>query len=147
MKERQRAISEMVSEIKTKEMKKDDIIQKIEKLKEEQAKRKTCKLILEKWFTSQYCICDCSIKSLHLFVFLSLSLFSVIESQHKANKNKLRNLQKARLVFQEHLGMEIRTILGKSQAVKGVPNTNMHDGNFLESCLYYPSLFSSVNSN
>ncbi|KAG8000686.1 Kinetochore protein Spc25 [Nibea albiflora] len=43
----------------------------------------------------------------------------LIESQHKANKDRLRNLQKARLVFQEHLGMEIRTIHGKTQLVKG----------------------------
>lgn len=84
LKEKQHAISGTLSEIETKEMKKDDIIQKIEKLKDEQAKRK-----------------------------------ALIESQHKANKNKLRNLQKARLVFQEHLGMEIRTILGKTQSVKG----------------------------
>ncbi|CAJ1079339.1 kinetochore protein Spc25 [Xyrichtys novacula] len=43
----------------------------------------------------------------------------LIESQNKANKDRLRNLGKARLVFQEHLGMEIRTILGKTQLVKG----------------------------
>lgn len=45
LKEKQHAISEMISEIQQKEMQKDDIIQKIEKLKEEQAKRKECKLI------------------------------------------------------------------------------------------------------
>lgn len=50
-------------------------------------------------------------------------LFSVIRSQNKANKDRLRNLQKARLVFQDHLGMEIRTIQGKTQLVKGMPNT------------------------
>ncbi|XP_040912459.1 kinetochore protein Spc25 [Toxotes jaculatrix] len=43
----------------------------------------------------------------------------LIESQNKANKDRLKNLQKARLVFQDHLGMEIRTILGKTQLVKG----------------------------
>lgn len=84
LKENQRAVSDLMSEIQQKEMQKDDIIQKIEKLKEEQAKRK-----------------------------------NLIESQNKANKDRLRNLQKARLVFQEHLGMEIRTILGKTQLVKG----------------------------
>ncbi|KAM4558059.1 kinetochore protein Spc25 [Odontesthes bonariensis] len=42
-----------------------------------------------------------------------------IESQNKANKDRLKNLQKARLVFQDHLGLEIRTILGKTQLVKG----------------------------
>lgn len=47
--------------------------------------------------------------------------FLVIESQNKANKDRLRNLQKARNVFQDHLGLEIRTILGKSQLVRGVP--------------------------
>ncbi|XP_044073486.1 kinetochore protein Spc25 [Siniperca chuatsi] len=84
LKEKQHAISDMISEIQQKEMQKDDIIQKIDKLKEEQAKRK-----------------------------------ELIESQNKANKDRLRNLQKARLVFQDHLGMEIRTILGKTQLVKG----------------------------
>lgn len=49
LKEKQHAISGTLSEIETKEMKKDDIIQKIEKLKEEQAKRKACKLIFENW--------------------------------------------------------------------------------------------------
>lgn len=43
----------------------------------------------------------------------------LIDSQNKANKDRLRNLQKARLVFQENLGLEIRTILGKTQLVKG----------------------------
>ncbi|KAM9347278.1 kinetochore protein Spc25 [Symphorus nematophorus] len=42
-----------------------------------------------------------------------------IKSQHKANKDRLKNLQKARQVFQDHLGIEIRTILGKTQLVKG----------------------------
>lgn len=84
LKRKQHAISEMISEIQQKEMQKDDIIQKIEKLKEEQAKRK-----------------------------------ELIESQNKANKVRLRNLQKARVVFQDHLGMEIRTIFGKTQLVKG----------------------------
>ncbi|AWP13081.1 putative kinetochore protein Spc25 isoform 4 [Scophthalmus maximus] len=77
LKEKQHDISEVISEIQQKEMQKDEIIQKIEKLKEEQAKRK------------------------------------------ESNKDRLRNLQKARLVFQDHLGMEIRTILGKTQLVKG----------------------------
>ncbi|XP_073329844.1 kinetochore protein Spc25 [Pagrus major] len=84
LKEKRHAISGMVSEIQQKELQKDDIIQKIEKLREEQAKRK-----------------------------------DLIESQNKANKDRLRNLGKARLVFQDHLGMEIRTILGKTQLVKG----------------------------
>ncbi|XP_008276895.1 kinetochore protein Spc25 [Stegastes partitus] len=43
----------------------------------------------------------------------------LIESQNKANKDRLRNLQKARGVFQDHLGMEIRTILGKTEQDKG----------------------------
>uniref|UniRef100_A0A3Q3W7A8 Kinetochore protein SPC25 n=1 Tax=Mola mola TaxID=94237 RepID=A0A3Q3W7A8_MOLML len=84
LKEKHQEISELVSEVQQKEMQKDDIIQKIHRLKEDQAKRK-----------------------------------ELIESQNKANKDKLRNLQKARLVFQEHLGMEIRTILSKNQQVKG----------------------------
>ncbi|KAK9537580.1 hypothetical protein VZT92_005184 [Zoarces viviparus] len=84
LKGKQHAVSEMMSEIQQKEMQKDDIIQKIGKLKEEQAKRK-----------------------------------ELIQSQNKANKNRLRKLQKARVVFQDHLGMEMRTILGKTQLVKG----------------------------
>lgn len=84
LKEKRHAISDMISEIQQKEVQKDDIIQKIEKLKDEQAKRK-----------------------------------ELMESQNKANKHRLKNLQKARLVFQDHLGMEIRTILGKTQLVKG----------------------------
>ncbi|XP_041858283.1 kinetochore protein Spc25 [Melanotaenia boesemani] len=43
----------------------------------------------------------------------------LIQAQNKANKNRLKNLQKARFVFQDHLGLEIRTILGKTQLVKG----------------------------
>nr|XP_046259216.1 kinetochore protein Spc25 [Scatophagus argus] len=84
LKEKRHAISEMISEIQQKEMQKDDIIQKIEKLKEEQGKRK-----------------------------------ELIESQHKANKDRLRNLQKARLVFQDHLGLEIRTVVSKTELAKG----------------------------
>lgn len=84
LKGKRHAISEMISEIQQKEMQKDDIKQKIEKLQEEQAKRK-----------------------------------ELILSQNKANKDRLRNLQKARGVFQDHLGMEMRTILGQTQLVKG----------------------------
>ncbi|XP_005723495.1 kinetochore protein Spc25 [Pundamilia nyererei] len=84
LKEKRQAISEVISEIQEKDMQKEDIIQKIEKLKEEQTKRK-----------------------------------ELIESQYKANKDRLKNLQKARLVFQDHLGLEVRTILGKTQLVKG----------------------------
>ncbi|KAM6934265.1 kinetochore protein Spc25 [Xenentodon cancila] len=78
------AISEVMSQVQEKGMQKEDIIQKIDKLKEEQTKRK-----------------------------------ELIESQNKANKDRLKNLQKARLVFQDHLGLEIRTILGKTQLAKG----------------------------
>ncbi|XP_028249211.1 kinetochore protein Spc25 [Parambassis ranga] len=84
LKQKQNALSEVMSEIQEKEMQKEEIIQKIEKLKEDQSKRK-----------------------------------ELIESQYKANKNRLRNLQKARLVFQDHLGLEIRTIRGETQLVKG----------------------------
>lgn len=44
LKEKQQAISEVLSEIEQKELQKDDIIQKIQRLKEDQAKRKDCKL-------------------------------------------------------------------------------------------------------
>uniref|UniRef100_A0A3B5MZ50 Kinetochore protein SPC25 n=1 Tax=Xiphophorus couchianus TaxID=32473 RepID=A0A3B5MZ50_9TELE len=84
LKEKRRAISEVMSEIEEKEMQKEDIILKIQKHKEEQMKRK-----------------------------------DLIESQNRANKDRLRNLQKARLVFQDHLGLEIRTIIDKTQMVKG----------------------------
>ena len=49
LKEKQRAISGVISEIEQKEMQKDDVIQKIEKLKEEQVKRKESKLFKMKW--------------------------------------------------------------------------------------------------
>ncbi|KAK2839762.1 hypothetical protein Q5P01_013502 [Channa striata] len=84
LKEKQHAISKVMDEIQWKEMQKDDIIQKIQKLKDEQAKRK-----------------------------------ELIESQHKENKYKLKNLQKSRLIFQNNLGMEIRKILAKTQLDKG----------------------------
>ncbi|KAK5861233.1 hypothetical protein PBY51_022646 [Eleginops maclovinus] len=84
LKAKTHAVSERIFEIEQKEMQKEDIIPKIDKLKEEQVKRK-----------------------------------ELILSQHKANKVRLKNLQKARGVFQDHLGMEIRTISGKTQLVKG----------------------------
>ncbi|XP_013856929.1 kinetochore protein Spc25 [Austrofundulus limnaeus] len=83
LKEKRRAISEVMAEVQEKEMQKNDIIQKIQKLTEEQTRRK-----------------------------------ELIESQNKANKNRLRNLQKARLVFQDHLGLEIRTVIDKTELVK-----------------------------
>uniref|UniRef100_A0A1A7X0Z2 SPC25, NDC80 kinetochore complex component, homolog n=1 Tax=Iconisemion striatum TaxID=60296 RepID=A0A1A7X0Z2_9TELE len=86
LKEKRHAISEVMSEVQEKEMEKEDIIQKIQKLKEEQTKRK-----------------------------------ELIESQNKANKDRLKNLQKARFVFQDHLGLEIRTVMDKTQLVKGKP--------------------------
>ncbi|KAK5613820.1 hypothetical protein CRENBAI_015700 [Crenichthys baileyi] len=85
LKETRHALSEVMSEVQEKEMQKEDIIQKIQNLKEEQTKRE-----------------------------------ELIESQNRANKDRLRNLQKARLVFQDHLGLEIRTIMDKTQLVKGV---------------------------
>ncbi|XP_029937376.1 kinetochore protein Spc25 [Myripristis murdjan] len=78
MKEKKNAISELVSDIQRKEMQKDDIIQKMERLREEQAKRR-----------------------------------DLILSQNKANKNRLKNLNKAKQVFQDHLGLEIRKISGE----------------------------------
>ncbi|CAN9497785.1 unnamed protein product [Ophioblennius macclurei] len=84
VKEKRHAISEVMSEIQEKEMQREDILEKIGKLKEEQNKRR-----------------------------------EVLLSQNKANKHKLKNLQKARYVFQDHLGLEIRTILGQTEANKG----------------------------
>ncbi|KAG7280409.1 hypothetical protein CRUP_028152 [Coryphaenoides rupestris] len=37
---------------------------------------------------------------------------NVVVSQNRANKDRLNNLQKAKQVFQEHLGLEIRKING-----------------------------------
>lgn len=45
LKEKEQATSETLSEIQQKELQKEEIIQKIERLKEEQAKRKNSKLI------------------------------------------------------------------------------------------------------
>ncbi|XP_061888095.1 kinetochore protein Spc25-like isoform X2 [Entelurus aequoreus] len=84
LKEKQHAITRMASDIDQKEIQKDATIQKIERLKEEHARRK-----------------------------------ELMESQFKANKDRLKNLQKARIVFQEHLGMEIRKIRGTAQHVNG----------------------------
>lgn len=53
-----------------------------------------------------------------------MCFFLVIESQNKANKARLRNLQKARQVFENHLGLEIRAI-SKLQTVKGVTNKHV----------------------
>uniref|UniRef100_A0A8C6T641 Kinetochore protein SPC25 n=1 Tax=Neogobius melanostomus TaxID=47308 RepID=A0A8C6T641_9GOBI len=84
LKDKLLAISEVMSEIEQKEMKKEEIIHKIEKLKEEQAKRR-----------------------------------EAIETQNKANKKRLKNLQKARHIFQDNLGVEIRAIMGKSEFSRG----------------------------
>lgn len=45
LKEKEQATSETVSDIEQKEMQKEEIIQKIERLKDEQAKRKNSKLV------------------------------------------------------------------------------------------------------
>ncbi|XP_061926648.1 kinetochore protein Spc25 [Entelurus aequoreus] len=84
LKEKQHAIAEMASDIDQKEIQKLAIIQKIEKLKEDQTRRK-----------------------------------ELIESQCKVNKDRLKNLQKARIVFQENLGMDILTIRCIAQDVNG----------------------------
>lgn len=47
LKEKHGAISEVMSEIQQKELQRADIIQKIEKLNEEHAKRKECKFYLK----------------------------------------------------------------------------------------------------
>ncbi|XP_012721368.2 kinetochore protein Spc25 [Fundulus heteroclitus] len=43
----------------------------------------------------------------------------LIKSHNKANKERLRNLEKASHVFQDHLGLEIRTVIYKTQLAKG----------------------------
>lgn len=84
LKDKRLAITQVMSEIEQKEMKKEEIIHKIEKLKEEQAKRR-----------------------------------EAIEAQNKASKKKLKNLQKARNMFQDNLGLEIRVIKGQSEVSRG----------------------------
>ncbi|KAM3861970.1 kinetochore protein Spc25 [Diretmus argenteus] len=76
--EKRSAVSEVLSEIEQKEAQKDNICQEIERLREEQTKRK-----------------------------------EFVVSQHKANKDRLRNLNKAKQVFQDRLGLEIRKIHGE----------------------------------
>lgn len=112
IKEKQHEISDTISEINQKETQKDKILAKIQKLQEEQAKRQEGPFITGT---------ISSIGLLHFYLVLSPSSFSfsVIQAQNKTNKDRLRNLQKARNVFQKHLGLEIRTILGKSQLAKG----------------------------
>lgn len=84
LKEKRNVVSELMSEIEQKEMQKEDIIHRIEKLKEEQAKRK-----------------------------------ELIGAQNKLNKNRLKNLQKARQMFEENLGLEIRVIRMESELSRG----------------------------
>ncbi|XP_061731755.1 kinetochore protein Spc25-like [Nerophis ophidion] len=84
LKEKQHAITGMASDIDQKKIQKDAIIQKIERLKEENVRRKESMM-----------------------------------SQFKANKDRLKNLQKYRTAFQENLGMEIRKIRGTAQHVNG----------------------------
>lgn len=78
MKEKKNAISTMMTEIQQKEVQKDDIIEKTQRLREEQVKRR-----------------------------------DLILSQNKANKDRLKNLNKAKQVFQDRLGLEIRKISGE----------------------------------
>lgn len=42
-----------------------------------------------------------------------LYIFIVIQSQNKANKDRLKKLNKCKDVFQKHLSLEIRKIQGK----------------------------------
>lgn len=56
LKEKQHAISEMMSEIQEKDTEKEKIIQKIENLKEEQIKRKQSEILLEALLTVYHII-------------------------------------------------------------------------------------------
>ncbi|KAJ3591662.1 hypothetical protein NHX12_006794 [Muraenolepis orangiensis] len=78
VKEKRDTISQSLCEMEQKQSQKDTISLEIEKLREEQAKRR------------------------HLIV-----------SQNKANKDRLKNLKKAKQVFQERLGLEIRKTHGE----------------------------------
>lgn len=78
VKERKCSISRRLSEVESKKTQKESLIQKMDTLREDQAKRK-----------------------------------ELIVSQNKANKDRLKNLNKAKMVFQERLGLEIRKIHGE----------------------------------
>ncbi|XP_066543741.1 kinetochore protein Spc25 [Amia ocellicauda] len=77
-KEREAEIAETLSEIQDKEKQKEAMIRNIQKLTEEQARKK-----------------------------------QLMIAQNKANKDKLKNLNKAKQVFQERLGLEIRKLHGE----------------------------------
>ncbi|XP_030642510.1 kinetochore protein Spc25 [Chanos chanos] len=78
LKEKRFDLPEIMSDIKEKDSFKQDLIQKIEKLKAEQAKNR-----------------------------------ELILSQNKANKDRLKNLNKVKQVFQDRLRLEIRKIQGE----------------------------------
>ncbi|XP_046701265.1 kinetochore protein Spc25 isoform X2 [Silurus meridionalis] len=78
MMERNGERPEIVGSIEDKESHKELLIEKIEKLKQEQAKNR-----------------------------------ELIHSQNKANKDRLKNLNKIKEIFQEHLSLEIRKIQGE----------------------------------
>ncbi|CAL1581499.1 unnamed protein product [Knipowitschia caucasica] len=84
LQDKRSAISEVTSGLQQKQLQKEQILLKMEKVREEQAKRR-----------------------------------DAIEAQNKANKKRLKNLQAARHMFQEHLGLEIRAITGNHQASTG----------------------------
>ncbi|XP_020317664.1 kinetochore protein Spc25 [Oncorhynchus kisutch] len=76
--EKRNAIAKRLSEVEGKNEQKSKIIEKIEMIRVEQAKKK-----------------------------------ELIVSQNKANKDRLKNLNKAKQVFQGRLGLEIRKIHGE----------------------------------
>ncbi|KAJ8012800.1 hypothetical protein DPEC_G00046630 [Dallia pectoralis] len=77
--EMKKAIAKRLSEVEGKDVQKSKIIEKIEMLRVEQAKKK-----------------------------------ELILSQNQANKDRLKNLNKAKKVFQDRLGLEIRKIHGET---------------------------------
>ncbi|XP_051566892.1 kinetochore protein Spc25-like [Myxocyprinus asiaticus] len=79
LKEKRAEHLEVVSEIEDKEHNKVLLIQRIEKLKKDQAKNR-----------------------------------ELIQSQNKANKDRLKKLNKCKDVFQKHLSLEIRKIQGEN---------------------------------
>ncbi|KAL4636197.1 kinetochore protein Spc25 [Arapaima gigas] len=78
IKEMRDTIPEVLSEMEDKDNQKDVMVRKINKLKEDQMRKK-----------------------------------ELIISQNKANKEKLKNLNKAKQMFQDWLGLEIRKIHGE----------------------------------
>lgn len=142
---------ELVEEIEDKTRHKELLIQKIGKLKQEQAKNRECMLAHVLWCNLyahvgvKQGVSNISVVGFSYFWFFP---FLVIHSQNQANKSRLKNLNKIKDIFQEWLSLEIRKIQGKLLLVLSyckwtIPylflafniNTNMSITVFVNVCL------------